>query len=35
MVKILSSRGTGRSYQIARYAIENNCNILALTVDKC
>ena len=28
MVKILSSRGTGRSYQIARYAIENNCNIL-------
>ena len=28
MIKILSSRGTGRSYQIARYAIENNCNIL-------
>lgn len=28
MIKILSSRGTGRSYQIARYAIMNNCNIL-------
>ena len=28
MIKILSSRGTGRSYQIARYAISNNCNIL-------
>lgn len=28
MIKILSSRGTGRGYQIARYAIENNCNIL-------
>lgn len=28
MIKIFSSRGTGRSYQIARYAIENNCNIL-------
>lgn len=28
MIKILSSRGTGRSYQIVRYAIENNCNIL-------
>lgn len=28
MIKILSSRGTGRSYQIAKYAIENNCNIL-------
>lgn len=28
MIKILSSRGTGRSYQIARYAVENNCNIL-------
>lgn len=28
MIKILSSRGTGRSYQIVRYAISNNCNIL-------
>ncbi len=28
MVKVFSSRGTGRSYQIARYAVENNCNIL-------
>lgn len=28
MVKIFSSRGTGRSYQIARYAVENDCNIL-------
>ena len=28
MIKIFSSRGTGRSYQIARYAISNNCNIL-------
>ena len=28
MIKILSSRCTGRSYQVARYAIENNCNIL-------
>lgn len=28
MIKIFSSRGTGRSYQIARYAIDNNCNVL-------
>lgn len=28
MIKIFSSRGTGRSYTIARYAIANNCNIL-------
>lgn len=28
MVKILTSRGAGRSYDIARYAIANKCNIL-------
>lgn len=31
MIKIIDNRGTGKTYRLCQYAIENNCDILVPT----
>lgn len=31
MIKIIDDRGTGKTYRLCQYAIENNCDILVTT----
>ena len=35
MYKIFTSRGGGRTYQICKYAIENDCDIIVPTINQC